>query len=138
MGITSLFHLIVFTHHIMCFQSSEMSVVCRKNKGGNGRQREGWLLSQEELLENQEWAPHCLPQALSSHPGWWKVLPWPAQTVPGLWNLSSPPLVRVWHRKKLDELHCEDFALRQKIFDTLSSWELPAQRGCWWQCRGVW
>lgn len=64
MGITSLFHLIVFTHHIICFQSSEMSVVCRKNKGGNGRQRGGWLLSQEELLENQEWAPHGQPQAL--------------------------------------------------------------------------
>lgn len=66
MGITSLFHLIVFTHHIMCFQSSETSVVCRKNKGGNGREREAWLLSQDELLENQRWAPHCLPQALSS------------------------------------------------------------------------
>lgn len=59
MGITSLFHLIVFTHHIMCFQSSEMSVVFTKNKGGNGREREGWLLSQEEFLENQGWAPHC-------------------------------------------------------------------------------
>lgn len=66
MGITSLFHLIVFTHHIMSFQSSEMSVVFTKNKGGNGREREGWLLSQEELLENQGWTPLCLPQALSS------------------------------------------------------------------------
>lgn len=69
MGITSLFHLIVFTHHIMCFQSSEMSVVFTKNKGGNGREREGWLLSQEEFLENQGWAPHCCCRT-SSFLGW--------------------------------------------------------------------
>lgn len=66
MGITSLFHLIVFTHHIMSFQSSEMSVVFTKNKGGNGREREGWLLSQENLLEDQGWTPPCLPQAFGS------------------------------------------------------------------------
>lgn len=85
MGITSLFHLIVFTHHIMSFQSSEMSVVFTKNKGGNGREREGWLLSQEELLENQGWAPHCLPQALSSWP--W-VVEGDAMAVPGPWHLG--------------------------------------------------
>lgn len=112
-----------------------MSVVFTKNKGGNGRERQGWLLSQEELLENQRWAPGCLPQALSSWPGWWKVMPWQCQA---LGISGSPSLVRVWHRRKPQELHCEHFALRQEMFNTWSSWELPAQRGCSCQCRGVW
>lgn len=32
MGITSLFRLIVFTHHITSIQSSEMSVVLRRTR----------------------------------------------------------------------------------------------------------
>lgn len=39
MGITSLFHLIVFTHHITSFQSSEMSVVLRRTREKVGGQR---------------------------------------------------------------------------------------------------
>lgn len=59
MGITSLFHLIVFTHHITSFQSSEMSVVLRRTRekvvvGGRAKRvpscgghpvSPGWVLS---------------------------------------------------------------------------------------------
>lgn len=69
MGITSLFHLIVFTHHIMSFQSSEMSVVFTKNKGGNGREREGWRPSQEALQEDQGWMPPQVIELLGPHLG---------------------------------------------------------------------
>lgn len=69
MGITSLFHLIVFTHHITSFPSSGMSVFFTKNKGGNGREREGWPLK-------MGWTPSSLLQAPGSSP---RAVLWLAQ-----------------------------------------------------------
>lgn len=149
MGITSLFHLIVFTHHIMSFQSSEMSVVFTKNKGGNGREREGWRPSQEASGKTRAGR---LPGSSSFWVltwGRWRAMPWPVRTGcllrleldgrEALWiNLGFrdlqlalgtsgfPSPVKVWCRKKLNEPYCKDFALKQKIFNTLGP--------CCWEC----
>lgn len=74
MGITSLFHLIVFTHHIMSFPSSGMSVSFMKNKGGNGREREGWPLK-------MGWMPSSLLQAPGSSSRAVQAMLWLVQIV---------------------------------------------------------
>lgn len=82
MGITSLFHLIVFTHHIMSFQSSEMSVVFTKSEEEMaGRGKPGSLPRRTSPRQGlvAGWTPRCLPQALGSLAGGWQMVPWPAR-----------------------------------------------------------
>lgn len=113
----------------------------------------GWLRSQEDLLEDQGWwqgwTPPRLPQAFGSSAGvvagdaatgvdgqfapvgarrlrssFWTNLGFrDLRLALGVSGFPSP--VKVWCRKKLNEPYCKDFALKQKIFNTLglSCWE---------------
>lgn len=149
MGITSLFHLIVFTHHIMSFQSTEMSVVFTKNKAGKW-QGEGRLAP---FPGGPPGRPGVVAGVDTSPPapgfrGRWQAMPWPVRMgcllrsepdgrtalwiIPGFGDLrlalglsGFPSPVKVWCRKKLNEPYCKDFALKQKIFNALglSCWE---------------
>lgn len=111
MGITSLFHLIVFTHPMMSFQRSGRSAVLRRRRRkGAGRMEAvlpavGWWCIGLGLVEagapraGELWVLGCLQPALS-------ILDFPSPAI-------------VWRLRKINEPYVKDFALKQKIFNAL-------------------